>query len=52
VPRARFALAQASLDAFDLGRMQAAYVARLAQEAEALLEQLRISFRAVRFAIG
>jgi hypothetical protein len=47
-----FSLAQASLDALDLGRIEATHIARLVQEAQALAEKLRIRFRALRFPIG
>jgi hypothetical protein len=41
---------QASLDALDLGRLQATQVARLVQEAQALLGKFVVC--AVRFPIG
>jgi hypothetical protein len=51
-PRVSFSLAQASLDAFDLGWSKATHVARLMQEAQALLQKFCIRFGSVRFAIG
>jgi hypothetical protein len=51
-PRAHFSLAQASLDALDLGRIEATHVACLMQEAQALAEEFCGRFRVARFPIG